>query len=78
MRYTDVYRCLVLQVAVAEPQEDGCLRVTSATQSLDAVQRAVAGVLGLPFNKIAVGARNGQQQQGSKLLCLVALSSVVH
>jgi xanthine dehydrogenase molybdopterin-binding subunit B len=46
-----------IQVAVAEPQEDGCLRLTSATQSLDAVQQAVAGVLGLPFNKVAVGAQ---------------------
>jgi multisubunit Na+/H+ antiporter MnhG subunit len=31
------------------------MRVTSATQSLDAVQQAVSTVLGLPFNKVAVG-----------------------
>eukprot|EP00879_Flechtneria_rotunda_P028287 GHRR01030386.1.p1 GENE.GHRR01030386.1~~GHRR01030386.1.p1 ORF type:complete len:246 (+),score=85.33 GHRR01030386.1:812-1549(+) len=42
------------QTAVAEPQEDGCLKVTSATQSLDAVQQAVAAVLRLPFHKITV------------------------
>jgi hypothetical protein len=54
---------LWLQVAVAEPQEDGCLRVTSATQSLDAVQQAVCSVLGMPFNKVAVGATPATARQ---------------
>ncbi len=43
------------QVAMAEPGENGTLTVHSATQSLDAVQSAVAAVLGLPFNQITVG-----------------------
>jgi len=42
------------QTAVAEASEDGCVRVWSATQSLDAVQQAVAGVLGVSFNQVAV------------------------
>lgn len=42
------------QVAVAEASEDGCVRVWSATQSLDAVQQVVAGVLGVSFNQVAV------------------------
>ncbi len=43
------------QVSVAEPLEDGCMRIHSGTQSLDAVQASVAGVLGEPFHKITVG-----------------------
>eukprot|EP00775_Hariotina_reticulata_P011870 gene11870-12014_t len=45
------------QAALAEPQEDGTVRVHSSTQSLDAVQLAVAQVLQLPFNKITVVAK---------------------
>jgi xanthine dehydrogenase large subunit len=42
------------QTAVAEPGEDGAVKVWSATQSLDAVQQAVAAVLGVSFNQVAV------------------------
>ena len=43
------------QAAVAVPEEDGCLTVHSATQSLDAVQASVAQALGMPANKVNVG-----------------------
>lgn len=42
------------QTAVAEPGEDGCVKVWSATQSLDAVQQAVAAVLGVRFHQVVV------------------------
>jgi hypothetical protein len=42
------------------------LRVTSATQSLDAVQQAVSSVLGMPFNKVAVGAHPAAARQSSR------------
>lgn len=43
------------QIAVAEPLEEGAVRVTSSTQSLDAIQQVVAAVLDIPFNKVTVG-----------------------
>lgn len=43
------------QTSVAEPVEGGGVKVTSSTQSLDAVQQVVAAVLGIPFNKVTVG-----------------------
>ncbi|KAK9807521.1 hypothetical protein WJX72_001412 [[Myrmecia] bisecta] len=45
------------QTAVVTPDEDGMFTVHSATQSLDAVQYAVAGVLGLPYHNINVVTR---------------------
>jgi xanthine dehydrogenase molybdopterin-binding subunit B len=48
------------QTAVAEPGEGeggGAVRVVSATQSLDAVQMAVAGVLGVAYHQVEVVAR---------------------
>jgi indole-3-acetaldehyde oxidase len=45
------------QTALALPGEDGCVSVWSATQSLDAVQAAVAGVLGVAFNQVTVLAK---------------------
>jgi xanthine dehydrogenase molybdopterin-binding subunit B len=48
------------QTAVAEPVEGeggGAVRVVSATQSLDAVQMAVAGVLGVAYHQVEVVAR---------------------
>ena len=44
------------QAAVAVPGENGCLSVHSATQSLDAFQASVAQALGMPANKVNVGA----------------------
>lgn len=42
-------------MAVAACGEEGAITVHSATQSLDAIQSAVAKVLGIPFNKVNVG-----------------------
>lgn len=49
-----------LQVAVAEPDEDGAIKVVSATQGTDIVQGAVAAVLGLPHHKVTVGQCRGR------------------
>ena len=46
---------LETQNAVAQPEEDGCVRVWSSTQSMDAVQSAVARVLALPAHRVNVG-----------------------
>lgn len=43
------------QVAVAVPGEEGTMTIHSGTQSLDAVQQAVAGVLGIQHHKVDVG-----------------------
>ena len=43
------------QVAVAVPGEDGGLTVYSSTQSLDAVQKGVAEVLGRGYHQVNVG-----------------------
>ena len=42
----------MLQAAVAVPDEGGTITVHSATQSVDAVQRAVAATLGAPFHQV--------------------------
>ena len=44
------------QNAVAEPDEDGTMRVWSSTQTMDGVQSAVARVLGVPAHSVDVGA----------------------
>jgi Molybdopterin-binding domain of aldehyde dehydrogenase len=41
-----------VQAAVAVPDEGGAMTVHSATQSVDAVQRAVAATLGTPFHQV--------------------------
>jgi xanthine dehydrogenase molybdopterin-binding subunit B len=43
------------QVAVAVPGEEGELTVYSSTQSLDAVQKAVAEVVGVGYHQVNVG-----------------------
>lgn len=40
------------QGAVVLPDEGGTFTVTSSTQSLDAVQKAVAETLGIPWHKV--------------------------
>ena len=57
------------QAAIVVPGEDGCLTVHAATQSLDAVQQGLAMTLGMPANKINVGA---PQALGFTLLCAAA------
>ena len=54
------------QNAVAEPDEDGTMRVWSSTQTIDGVQSAVARVLGVPAHSVNVGA-------SSSLVCLAAI-----
>ena len=46
------------QAALAVPGEDGCLTVHSGTQSLDSVHQGLTMCLGLPANKVNVGAHN--------------------
>ena len=43
------------QNAVAEPGEDGTMRVWSSTQTMDGVQSAVARVLAVPAHSVEVG-----------------------
>ena len=43
------------QGALVLPDEDGTFTVTSSTQNIDAVQKAVAEVLNLPMHKITAG-----------------------
>ena len=49
---SDLFAGWVAQAAVAVPDEGGTMTVHSATQSLDAVQRAVAAALGTPFHQV--------------------------
>ena len=46
------------QSAVAVPDEGGSITIHSATQSLDAMQRAVAVILGIPFHQVGPGRRS--------------------
>lgn len=43
------------QGALVLPDEGGTFTVTSSTQSLDAVQKAVAETLGIPWHKVTAG-----------------------
>ena len=43
------------QGALVLPDEAGTFTVTSSTQSLDAVQKAVAETLGIPWHKVTAG-----------------------
>ncbi|KAK7505493.1 hypothetical protein BaRGS_00003238 [Batillaria attramentaria] len=67
------------QVTIAYPGEDGEIEVVSATQSLTLVQQTVAGVLGLPLNKVRTTARRVGGAFGGKETrdCMVTLPVVV-
>ena len=43
------------QGALVLPDEAGTFTVTSSTQNLDAVQKAVAETLGIPWHKVTAG-----------------------
>ncbi len=43
------------QGALVLPDEAGTFTVTSSTQSLDAVQKAMAETLGIPWHKVTAG-----------------------
>ena len=69
------------QGALAQPTEQGGLRVSSSTQGPTAVQRTIARVLGLPMHRIEVdvtrlgGGFGGKEDQASAWAALAALAS---
>ncbi|MEN8208804.1 MAG: molybdopterin cofactor-binding domain-containing protein, partial [Candidatus Fermentibacteria bacterium] len=70
---------LETQGAFALPLENGCIRITSATQGPTFVQRVAARVLKLPMNKIEVdvgrlgGAFGGKEDQATPWAVMSAL-----
>lgn len=59
-----------VQAAVAVPDEGGTITVHSATQSLDAVQRAVANTLGVAHHQV-LGPVGISQPDRDLPLCLL-------
>ncbi|HEY9054204.1 MAG TPA: molybdopterin cofactor-binding domain-containing protein, partial [Rectinemataceae bacterium] len=74
---------LETQGAFAERRDSGSIFVLSSTQSPTGVQKAVAAVLGLPYNKVEVEARRlggafgGKEDQAAPWAALTALGSWV-
>ncbi len=72
---------LETQRARAVPLENGAMRLYASTQSPYAVQRTVAGILGLPHHKIEVdvkrlgGGFGGKEDQATAWSCLAALAA---
>lgn len=68
--------------ARAVPREDGQIQVFSSTQSPTAVQKHVAGVLGLSMNKVEVdvkrlgGGFGGKEDQGTHWACMAAVAAM--
>ena len=69
------------QVALAEPCEDGGMRVYSSTQHPSEVQHMVAGVLGIAQNAVVVRVRRmgggfgGKETQGNIFACVAAMAA---
>jgi xanthine dehydrogenase large subunit len=69
------------QVAMAVPQEDGCLTIYSSTQHPDEVQMLVAHATRRPANDVTVicrrmgGAFGGKESQAALIACVAALMS---
>jgi xanthine dehydrogenase large subunit len=69
------------QGAMAVPVEGGGMKIYSSTQSPTGVQRAAAGVLGVPMHKVEVdvrrlgGAFGGKEDQASPWACMAALAA---
>lgn len=69
------------QGAYALPQENGALRIYSSTQGPTAVQRTIAGVLGISMNKVEVdttrlgGGFGGKEDQATAWAVLCALAA---
>lgn len=67
------------QVAMAIPQEDGCLTIYSSTQHPDEVQTLVARATRRPANDVTVicrrmgGAFGGKESQAALIACVAAL-----
>jgi len=72
---------LETQSAFALPMEDDAVKVVSATQSASAVQRIIAGVLGVLMHKVEVdvlrlgGAFGGKEDQATPWAAMVALTA---
>ncbi len=72
---------LETQTAIALPQENGQLKVISATQSPGMVQRIIARVLGCPMHEIEVdvlrlgGGFGGKEEQATPWAALAALAA---
>ena len=70
------------QVAIVTLDEGGAVSVTSATQSIDMVQTAVASALGLPANKVCVKARRlggafgGKSARSQPIAAIAAVAAV--
>ncbi|MCF6172157.1 MAG: molybdopterin-dependent oxidoreductase, partial [Bacteroidales bacterium] len=71
------------QGAYALPMENGNIKVHSSTQGPTAVQKTIAGVLGIPMHLIEVdvqrlgGAFGGKEDQATPWACMVALAAQV-
>ena len=69
------------QGAYVLPQENGALKVFSSTQGPTAVQRTIAGVLGIAMNKVEVdttrlgGGFGGKEDQATAWAVLCALAA---
>lgn len=67
------------QISTAEPTEDGGMLIYSSSQHPGEVQKLVAEVLGIPFNKVTVDTRRmgggfgGKETQAAPWACLAAL-----
>jgi len=67
--------------ARAIPKEDGLIQIYSSTQSPSAVQKHVAGVLGMPMHKVEVdvkrlgGGFGGKEDQATQWACMVAVAA---
>ncbi len=72
---------LETQGALAMHEEEGRIKLFSATQSLTVVQKAVARLLGLPMHKVEVdvlrlgGAFGGKEYQATPWACMAALAA---
>ena len=71
------------QGAYSRPKEDGCIVVSSSTQSPTAVQRTISRVLGIPMHKIEVdtvrlgGGFGGKEDQATPWAVMVALATQI-
>ncbi len=69
------------QGTLAIPLEDGGLKVYSSTQAPSAVQRTIAGVLGIAMHRVEVDVRRlgggfgGKEDQATPWACLAALAA---
>ena len=67
------------QVSLADPTDDGGMLVHSSTQHPSEVQKLIAEVLGIPFNKVTVSTRRmgggfgGKETQAAPWACIAAL-----